>query len=194
MSEAEHADELHAVLDEYHAARAYSLALVEALTPVDISWRPDENSSAIAWHLGHQAAVNHYMMRNLTAAEPSINATFDALFDSATPERARGALPALAWILDYRHAIGARTAETVDRIADGGVGAPAQLALVARGVLTAVVNHEYQHAKWIDEVRSTLTGVVSPTPTSDALRLVDGYYVLDPSGSATTPGSTAGRR
>ena len=38
--------------------------------------------------------------------------------------------------------------------AAGDVGAPAQLDVIARTLLVAVVNHEYQHAQWIGEVRT----------------------------------------
>ena len=71
------------LLDEYAAATDYSLELVEGLTAEQIAWRPNTDSSAIGWHLGHQGAVNHYMVRNLTAAE----VTFDAaLIECSTPQ------------------------------------------------------------------------------------------------------------
>jgi hypothetical protein len=60
-----------------------------------VTWPPKENSSAIGWHLGHQAHVAHFMIRNLTAAEPSPDPELDALMDSAQPERFRGALPTI---------------------------------------------------------------------------------------------------
>ncbi len=63
--------ELDGLLREYDRARAYTDQLWKDLTPDEVTWRPDENSSAIGWHLGHQAHVAHFMIRNLTAAEPS---------------------------------------------------------------------------------------------------------------------------
>ena len=85
--------ELNALLREYDRARAYTDDLWRDLTPDEVTWRPHEDSSAIGWHLGHQAHVAHFMVRNLTAAEPSPDPELDALMDSANPERFRGALP-----------------------------------------------------------------------------------------------------
>ena len=67
----------------------------------------------------------------------------------------------------------------IGAIAAGDVGAPAQLSLVARGLLTVVINHEYQHDQWIGEVRSRDLGKeLPPRPTSPLLSTVDGYLVL----------------
>jgi len=78
--------ELQALLYEYDRARTYTDELWKDLTPDEVTWRPHENSSAIGWHLGHQAHVAHFMIRNLTAAEPSPDPELDALMDSAQPE------------------------------------------------------------------------------------------------------------
>lgn len=173
---------IRALLHEFVVARAYSEALIAPLDPDQIAWRPHEHSSAIGWHLGHQAAVAHYLVRNLTAAEPSIDPELDRLFDSATPEPQRGDLPPLDATLDYR----IRSAQFVDRaigrIVDGDVGAPEQLRLIADGVMRAVIHHEYQHATWIREVRDNFTDVASPTPDSGRLRMIEGYHVLGTSG------------
>ena len=170
---------LEDLLNEYELARTYSHDLVAVLDPDQIAWRPHANSSAIGWHLGHQAAVNHYLVRNLTAAEPSIDKRFDALFDSATPEPDRGDLPSLDDIFDYRETVAARTVSTMGRIIDGDVGAPEQLALVAEGLLRALIHHEYQHDAWILEVRETLTDAPAPVPGSERLAAVEGYWMLD---------------
>jgi hypothetical protein len=171
---------LDELLNEYAAAQRYSLALVEGLDHSQVMWRPHSDSSAIAWHLGHQAAVNHYMVRNLTAAEASFNPKFDAVFDSATPEPMRGSLPTLEEILGYRRSIATSTRAVVERIADGDVGAPEQLALIADGLLRAVINHEYQHATWIREVRETMLGGAAPSPESSRLVDVEGYWMIGP--------------
>lgn len=168
------------LLEEYAAAQDYSVALTADLEADQVAWRPDENSSSIAWHLGHQGVVNHFMVRNLTAAEVSFNERFDAVFDSATTEPKRDGLPSLADIVDYRRQIAASTTNIVERIASGDVGAPQQLALIATGMLTAIINHEYQHSKWVGEVRSTMTEVPAPTPASSRLTHVDGYHFLNP--------------
>ena len=61
-----------------------------------------------AWHLGHQPAVAHFMVRNLTAAEASLDAELEALMDAATGEPDRGDLPTLDRIVDYRDAVAER--------------------------------------------------------------------------------------
>ncbi|MEL7206921.1 MAG: DinB family protein, partial [Actinomycetota bacterium] len=58
------------------------------------------------------------------------------------------------------------------------VGAPQQLGLIAAGMMRAIVNHEYQHATWIAEVRAGFTSRPAPRPTSSRLVLVDGYHVV----------------
>ncbi|NND76280.1 MAG: DinB family protein [Ilumatobacter sp.] len=166
------------LLAEHAAAQAYSLALVDDLTADELAWRPHEHSSPIAWHLGHQAAVNHYLVRNLTAAEPSFDADLDAVFDSATPEPARGGLPPLAEIVAYRDAIAGSTREVITRIGDAQVGAPAQLARIADRLMRAVIDHEYQHAKWVEEVRATMRDDPAPGPASTQLVAVEGYWML----------------
>lgn len=166
------------LLAEYAVAQAHSLALVADLDADELAWRPHVDSSAIAWHLGHQGAVNHYLVRNLTSAEVSFDTDFDRLFDSATPEPGRGRLPSLDAIVAYREAIASTTRTVIGRIADGDVGAPRQLARIAGGLMHAVIDHEYQHANWIGEVRSTFRAEPAPTPASRRLTAVDGYWML----------------
>ena len=168
---------LRKLLAEYNLARAYSEALIAELDPDQVTWRPHENSSAIGWHLGHQAVVTHFMVRNLTAAEPSFNAAFDSVFDSATVEPDRGALPPVDGILAYRSAIASSTAAIIGRIADGDVGAPEQLTLIAQGLLRSVINHEYQHDAWVLEVRDTMLDSPAPRPGSNHLLDVEGYWM-----------------
>lgn len=175
---------LSVLLDEYDASTEYSLALVEGLDSDNLAWRPDENSSAIAWHLGHQGAVGHFMLRNLTAAEVTFNADFDAVFDSATPEPGRGALPPIDEIIGYRRSVSESIHRVINRIDSGDVGAPAQLRLIASGLMCAVVNHEYQHAKWVGEVRATMISTPAPEPDSDRLIDVDGYWMINATAQA----------
>ena len=159
------------LLVEYDRALAYTDSLWHDLSEEELHWRPHEESSAIGWHLGHQAAVAHYMVRNLTAAEPSPDPSLDGLMDSATPERERGDLPGRDRLGAYRTAVADRVRFRTRAIARGDVGAPAQLAVIARGLLTAVVNHEYQHAQWVGEVRSgDLARDLPPRPTSGLSR------------------------
>lgn len=166
------------LLEEYDVAQSYSLALIDGLDPSQVAWRPHENSSAIAWHLGHQGAVNHYMLRNLTAAEVTFSAEFDAIFDSATPEPRRGSLPPIDEIVAYRRSIAKSTHAVIGRIDAGDVGAPEQLRIIATGLMHAVVNHEYQHAKWVSEVRGTMLGTPPPPPVSTRLVEVEGYWMV----------------
>lgn len=166
------------LLEEYRDAQAYTVGLIEGLEPAQVLWRPHDNSSAIGWHLGHQGAVNHFMVRNLTAAEPSFDPAFDKLFDSATPEPSRGALPPVGEILAYRDHIAASTTAIIERIRQGDVGAPEQLAIIADGLMRGVINHEYQHSAWILEVRDTMIDAPAVAPRSTGVVSVDGYFVL----------------
>ena len=95
-------DDLRALLDDYQDALAYTDRLWGDLSNHDVTWRPNEHSSAIGWHLGHQAAVAHFMIRNLTAAEPSPDAELEGIMDSATDEHDRGHLPDLRRLAAYR--------------------------------------------------------------------------------------------
>jgi hypothetical protein len=173
---------LRDLLDELDRAHAYTEELQAGLTPEQIAWRPSPESSGIGWHLGHQGAVAHYMLRNLTAAEPRIDPDIDALVDSATPELHRGELPSLDRIRDYRGVVADRIHHRVGQIDDGNVGAPNQLRIVASTLLVVVINHEYQHSKWIGELRTgTFALDAPPLPTSPWLELVDDYIALSPS-------------
>ena len=170
---------LNELLEEYERALAYTASLVADLSDVELCWRPDENSSAIAWHLGHQAAVAHYMVRNLTAAEPRIDPAIDAVMDSATQPPDRGDLPTTERLMTYRATVAERVRFRVGNINTGNVGAPAQLREIATTMLTAIINHEYQHSKWIGEVRVDAHGKALPAdPISNRLTMIDGYVIL----------------
>lgn len=170
---------LSELLIEYTRALAYTDDLWRDLADDEVRWRPSADSSAIGWHLGHQAAVAHYMVRNLTAAEPSPDGELDSLMDGATVERQRGDLPSIARIGDYRNAVAERVRFRVGNIERGEVGAPDQLRRIAENMMIAIVNHEYQHAKWVGETRSDQFGRELPDlPRSDWLSVVDGYVMV----------------
>jgi hypothetical protein len=172
---------LSELLGEYDRALGYTSELLADLTADQIGWRPHADSSAIGWHLGHQAAVAHYLVRNLTAAEPGIDAELDQLMDSATAERDRGELPSTDRLLDYRAAVAERVRFRLGAIESGDVGAPNQLRVIGANLLVAVINHEYQHDKWIGEVRSEVHGrPLPPDPASERLSTIDGYLTLSP--------------
>jgi hypothetical protein len=175
---------LRDLLGELDRALAYTADLQAGLTPEQIAWRPTATSSAIGWHLGHQSAVAHYLLRNLIAAEPSIDPGIDVLMDSATPERDRGELPPLERIRAHRHAVAARIHARIEQIDEGAVGAPKQLRVIGSTLLIAIVNHEYQHSKWIGELRASAFGLGVPAPpTSARLSIIDDYVVLDEPGA-----------
>ncbi|HEX3258844.1 MAG TPA: DinB family protein, partial [Pseudonocardia sp.] len=111
--------EIGELLREYDRARAYTDGLWRDLTPDELTWRPHENSSAIGWHLGHQAHVAHFMIRNLTAAEPSPDPELDALMDSARPEKFRGALPTVRRLTAFRDTVAGRVHARIGDIAAG---------------------------------------------------------------------------
>lgn len=167
------------LLAEYDRALAYTDSLWADLSEDEVRWRPEPRSSAIGWHLGHQAAVAHYLVRNLTAAEPLIDPELDALMDSATDEPDRGDLPDLDRLRAYRRTVAERVHVRMGDIDAGNVGAPVQLRVIATGLLVAVINHEYQHSTWIGEVRSGPLGTaLPPPPTSERLIELDGYLVI----------------
>src|SRR5919108_4880159 len=116
--------QLDALLREYDRARAYTDELWVDITPDEVTWRPHENSSAIGWHLGHQAHVAHFMIRNLTAAEPSPDPALDGLMDSALPEKFRGALPTVERLTEFRDTVAERVRFRMNDIAGGRVAAP----------------------------------------------------------------------
>jgi DinB superfamily len=167
------------LLEEYERALAYTATLTADLSQAELNWRADDDSSSIAWHLGHQAAVAHYMVRNLTAAEPRIDPEIDAVMDSATQVSDRGELPDAERLMGYRATVAERVRFRVGNIDAGNVGAPAQLREIATTMLTAIINHEYQHSKWIGEVRVEAHGrALPPEPISDRLTAIDGYILL----------------
>ncbi len=167
------------LLDEYDLARAYTDMLWRDLRDEEIRWRPHPDFSPIGWHLGHQAAVAHFMVRNLIAAEPSPDPDLEPAMDSANPEANRGDLPAPDRIADYRAAVAQRVHVRLRDIDQGQVGAPDQLRVVGQHLLVALTNHEYQHDQWISEVRHRDLGHVLPArPASERLTKIDGYTVL----------------
>lgn len=171
--------EIAELLDEYDRALAYTESLWRDLPDELVGWRPRPDFSPIGWHLGHQAAVAHFMVRNLTAAEPSPDAGVEPLMDSAIPEAQRGALPSPDRIARYRAAVAERVRVRLRDIDEGRVGAPSQLRVVGRNLLIALINHEYQHDQWIGEVRRDDLGRDLPgRPASDRLTEIDGYTVV----------------
>lgn len=169
------------LLEEYDRARAYTDDLWRDLTPDEVVWRPHDNSSAIGWHLGHQAHVAHFMIRNLTAAEPSPDPELDGLMDSANPEEFRGALPSLERLGVFRTTVAERVHARLGDIASRSGASPDQMTIVGAHLLTALINHEYQHDQWIAEVRSNNLGHQIPDdPATDAVCRIDGYLVLNP--------------
>jgi uncharacterized damage-inducible protein DinB len=168
------------LLVEYDRARAFTDDLWRDLSPDEVVWRPNETSSAIGWHLGHQAHVAHFMVRNLTAAEPSPDPELDDLMDSAQPEKFRGALPTVERLSLFRDTVAGRVHARLGDIAARRVSSPDQMTVVGTHLLTALINHEYQHDQWIGEVRSRDLGHPLPgDPATDAVRRIDGYLVLD---------------
>jgi hypothetical protein len=120
------------------------------------------------------------MIRNLTSAEPSPDPELDDLMDSAKPERQRGELPPVARIAQFRDTVAERVHARIGTIAAGQVGAPNQMNVVAAHLMTALINHEYQHDQRIGEVRNQQLGHdLPPDPVSDAVCRLDNYLVLE---------------
>jgi hypothetical protein len=163
---------------EYDGARRYTQSLYEDLDEAEVQWRPAPKSSGIAWHLGHQAAVNHFLLRNLIDAEPSLNPPFDALFDAANPEERRGNLPPLAEIVAYREAVAQRTHVHLEALLAGRRPAAAQLVQAVGPILVSLINHEYQHDCWVREMRAALGRTKPDAVFSNRVSQVDGYWML----------------
>jgi hypothetical protein len=171
--------DLAELLEEYDRACAYTDALWQDLPAEDIGWRPRPEFSPIGWHLGHQAVVAHFMVRNFIAAEPSPDPGFESVMDSANSEVDRGNLPAPDRIARYRAAVAERVQVRLHDIDQGRVGAPNQLRVVGQHLLVALINHEYQHDLWISEVRHRDLGHgLPPRPASQRLTEVDGYTIV----------------
>lgn len=171
--------DLDELLAEYDRARAYTDAMWRDLPEKEIFWRPRPKFSPIGWHLGHQATVAHFMIRNLTAAEPSPDADLESIMDSANPETNRGDLPSLDRIANFRDAVGERVHVRIRNIDQGRVAARHQLRVVGQHLLVALINHEYQHDQWISEVRHDNLGHHLPSrPASHRLTESDGYTIL----------------
>ncbi len=170
---------LDALLREYDRALAYTDTLIDGLDAAEIAWRPNDHSSSIGWHLAHQPAVAHFMLRNLTAAEPRLDPALEALADSATPEHDRGAVPGLDAVGEFRTTVAAKVRTRIGLIAAGEVDAATQMRAVASTLLVALINHEYQHDCWIGEVRKDALGHPLPAlPTSPLLSELNGYLVV----------------
>jgi DinB superfamily len=184
-------NDLQALLNDYEGALSYTDRLWCDLSNDDVTWRPNEYSSAIGWHLGHQAAVAHFMVRNLIAAEPSPDAELEGIMDSATDEKDRGHLPDLERLAAYRSAVSERVRYRIGDIERGNVGAPAHQHFIAINLLIALINHEYQHDKWISEVRTHLGHALPPTPLSSRLTTTDGYLLRNPERLAVAPRSSS---
>jgi hypothetical protein len=192
------------LLREYDRARAYTDDLWRDLTAEEVVWRPHENFSAIGWHLGQQAHVAHFMVRNLTAAEPSSDPALDAVMDSATPEPGRGGLPDLGWMAAFRQNAARSVHRRIGDIRDGKVGAPAQLSVVAKVVMAAVINHEYQHhhpeAFWNPLLQRHPNGaslIAAVALAAEARTTMPAFFVPSPARrrpltSAATRSATAG--
>ena len=169
---------LEMLRDEYDLARRYTQSLYADLPETDVYWRPAPKSSGIGWHLGHQAAINHVLVRNVLAAEPSLNPQFDALFDAATPEEQRGTLPPLPALLAYREAIARRTHAHIAAVLAGTRPAAQQATYALGALLVSLIHHEYQHDCWVREMRALLGRETPDVVVSRAVCQVDGYWVL----------------
>jgi len=164
--------------DEYDRARHYTPSLFADLPEADVYWRPALQSSGIGWHRGHQAAVNQVLVRNVLAAELSLNPQFDVLFDAVTLEEQRGTLPPLHTLLTYREAIARRTHAHLEAVLAGTRPAAQQATYALGPLLVSLINHEYQHDCWVREMRALLGREQPDVVFSRHVRQVDGYWAL----------------
>lgn len=174
--------DLYILRDEYDLARRYTHSLYEDLSDTDVQWRPGPKSSSIAWHLGHQAAAAHGLVRNFIEAEVSLNPHFDAFFDAANPQENRGNLPPPAEIVTYRGAVAQRLHTHFASLLEGGRPAAhtatQQLGRIIVPIVLALINHEYQHDCWIREMRAQLGHSQPDRVFSTRVQQLDGYWGL----------------
>ena len=76
-----------------------------------------------------------------------------------------------------RRTVADRVRSRLRTIDAGMVDAADQKRIVGATVLTALINHEYQHDVWIGEVRSGAHGKSLP-PLPPGLTVVDGYPLV----------------
>ena len=108
-----------------------------------------------------------------------LDPALEALADSATPERDRGNVADIAFVRDFRRTVAAKVRTRIELIDAGDVGAPTQMRSIGSVLLTALINHEYQHDRWIGEVRHDALGHHLPElPSSPHLTNLDGYLVI----------------
>lgn len=82
-------------------------------------------------------------------------------------------------IESFRGDVARRVKFRVGNINRGHVEAPTQLRSIAVVMMTSIINHEYQHNKWIGEVRNDQFGRAVPeVPESELLDEIDGYPVI----------------
>ena len=172
---------LSELLTEYDRALRFTAMLTDGLDDDQVAWRPHEQFSPIGWHLAHQAAVAHFMLRNLTAAAPRLDPELEALADSATPETERAPLPpasgsrscAPLWLRRCTPASTASTAATSVLPPSSGWSRPRwSRPSSTTSTSTARGSPRCAHATWASNHR--------PRPQPRCSRAIDGYPVLDP--------------
>ena len=134
---------LSELLVEYDRAVAWTDSLWTDLSPAQVAWRPEPDSSAIGWHLGHQAAVAHHP-RFVISPWPSRAPTRTSTGSWIRPLPNR--IEVISPTSTESPGTGRRSPIGFDsesvRSTTAAVGAPAQLRLIAGTLLTVVVNHE----------------------------------------------------
>jgi hypothetical protein len=161
----------------------------------EVSWRPTPDSSAIGWHLGRARRSLHAG----TSAPPTSPGPAHALMDSASLNPA-----AETCQLDQLAAFRRGRSTRIHALDDCHRRSrcrrtPRSNRTVGRHLLTLLINHEYQHDRWIGEVRSDLPRTAAG-PSGACLTLVDNYLTLAelpaarPSRSEVVPADSSPRR
>jgi hypothetical protein len=169
------------LLAEYARALAYTDSLRSDLTPDEVRWRPNELSSPIGWHLGHQATIAHFIMRNMGGVtEPSPAPDIEPMMDSTSPVLLRGQLPDLDRLIRLRTTVADRVQTRIATIAGGTGPGAAPMRSIGAALLISMINHEYHHDQWIAQVRSKGLGHELPDPpASEFLSAQDHFLVID---------------
>ncbi len=99
-----------------------------------------EVEEALEWHRGEGSAGRAWD-RGQTVIAPTDDAPLPTI-DEGSFDRIR----------EYRSVVAERVHYRVGHIDDSALGVPSQLRVIASTLLIALINHEYQHSKWIGEL------------------------------------------
>lgn len=142
---------------ELRRARRYLLSLLKDLSPEELEWLgASETLSCIKWHAGHVALRERELLGALVPALAGTDSTRDACF--GTEARTAVVLDFPPWSeIEDQLAASRRLSEALLQTLPEREG--------LRDIFLQVVNHEYEHARYVRRLRAELgrPGVAEPT-------------------------------